>query len=310
MDYRTKVTVLSALLGLLTLTAVLGVVFSGQSMAQRQAQEALLPGFQADLVTSLELPKETVLTRTPAGTTQAWALKVSGQAYPAAPERVTDYLKALGGLRRERLVGRSVALAEFGLDAPQSVLVKDKTGRVLFEILAGKSDASATKVYVQLKGSPEVWETDAALVRPLQVDFNTWADLTLAPGKKPSDLTRLTYTGALEAADKTKYAAFDLVKGGTPEKPEWTNQLDKSKPAKAVTWVNQVASYRFGVFFSPGEATAIDGSGGKLVLEWGDNTRTEVTLGARDAQNRYPATDGQRKFWVYDWSLSQLLFQP
>jgi hypothetical protein len=274
-------------------------------VAQRQAQEAVLPAGLLAQVARLSLPGQIELTKT-----GAWSVTVSGQPYPASADRIDGYLKTLGEMRRERLVGRAVTLKDYGLDAPRVVLLKDKNGKTLAELRIGSPDAAGSKVYVQLDSGPEVWETDRALTRVLDVDFNTWTDLALAPGKKASDLTRLTFTGALETTDKTKYTAFDLVKGGTPDKPIWENQLDKSKPESVANWVTQVANFRFGAYAAPGEAPVLDGSSGKLVLSWGDNTRTEVQLGQRDLQNRFAATDGQRRFWINEWALSQLLFRP
>ena len=304
MDYNTKVTVTSALLGVLTLTAVLGLVFSGQSLVQRASQEALVTGLTSAQVGSLSLPGSIELTKG-----VSWTLSVQGHPYPASSERIEGFLTTALELKRERLVGHSVALADYGLDKPKIVTFRDKTGKAMVELRTGSTDSTGTKVYVQVGGAPEVWETDRGLTRGLETDFNSWADLTLFPGKKATDLTRITFTGSLETSDKTQYASFDLVKGGTPDKPTWENLLNKS-PANVNPWLNQFANFRFGAYFSPQENTAVDGSGGKLVLSWGDNTKTEVMFGVKDSQNRIPASEGQRKFWINDWALSQLLYKP
>ncbi len=306
MDYNTKVTITSSLLGVLTLTAVLGSVFSGQSVVQRASQEALMTGMGSAQVGSISLPGGILLDKAKG---RPWTLTVQGHPYPASSERIEGFLTTAFELKRERLVGHSVTLADYGLDKPKLVTFKDSTGKTLTEVRAGSADSTGTKVYVQVGSAPEVWETDRGLLRGLDTDFNTWADLTLVPGKKASDLTRITYTGSLETSDKTQYTSFDLVKGGTPDKPTWENQLNKSA-AKADNWLNQLANFRFGAYFGPQETTPVDGSGGKLVLSWGDNSKTEVTFGAKDAQNRIPASDGQRQFWINDWALSQLLYMP
>jgi hypothetical protein len=222
-----------------------------------------------------------------------WSLTVEGAAIPASDERVDTWLKTLAGATKDRLVGRSVNLADFGLDNPRHIVVK--TAAKTTELLVGNPNGDGTSVYVKHSDSAEVWEVNRDFARVLDVGFNHWADLSLVAGKKGSDLARATYTGKLETSDKTMYAAFDVQKGAGQ---------------KFDTWSNQVATFRFASYFAPSDATAVDGSSGTLTLEWGNGTKSVVSLGQKDAQNNVAATEGGRRFWINEWALGQLLYKP
>ena len=288
MTYRTKFLTLSVLLGLLTIGATLGIVFSGASVAQRQASESLIPGLEAFQVTGLEFPGKVVLTKA-----ATWSMTVDGAPIPASDERIDAWLKTLAGAKKDRLVGRSVNLADFGLDNPRRVAVQTAGKRT--ELLVGNPNGDGAKVFVKHFDSAEVWEVNRDFSRVLDVGFNNWADLSLVSGKKGSDLARATYTGTLETSDKTVYAAFDVQKGAGE---------------KFTTWSNQVATFRFASYFVPGDGAIVDGSAGTLNLEWGDGTSTVVKLGQKDAQNNVAASEGGRQFWINEWALGQVLYKP
>jgi len=304
MDYRKKVTFASALLGVLCLTAVLGVVFSQQAVAQREAQAPLLTGFQASDITGLTFG-EVVLTKAP-----NWTLTYQGKAYPAAGDRIDTYVKSLQELLRERLVTRGSDVKAFGLDQGfKTVKILGAGGKVVADLQVGGTNDLGDKVYVRFAGQKEVWQTDRGFARSLDLDFNTWADLSLFPGRKADSLIRITFDSRIEAADKTVYAPFDLVKSTKAGKPAWENSATKTSADSIGTWAEQVASFRFGAFASPSDAPASAATLGTVTLSWSDGTRTTVKIGAPDTKNRYRCTDGTRDFWINDWGLGQILYK-
>lgn len=304
MDYRTKVTVLSTLLGALSLTAILGLVFSQQSLAQRQAQEPLLAGFVTGSVLGLEMDNDLRLEKQ-----GAWSLSYQGKAFPASVERIDTYLKTLSALQRERLVTAEGDGQAFGLNANFKTLkVLGADQRILYELQVGGANELGDKVYVRLGGSKQIWQTDRGFARTLDLDFNTWADLALFPGKKGADLIRIAFDSRIETADKTVYAPFDLVKTTKDGKAAWEDRISKASTEPMASWAALVAGFRFGAFASPSEA-APGSSLGTLTATWSDGTTTVVTLGEVDGQNRYRAKEGTRDFWINDWSLGQLLYK-
>lgn len=303
-DYRTKVTILSALIGVLSLTAVLGWAFSQQSVAQRQSQESLLAGFQPSAVRSLEVGSDTLLVKS-----TGWTVQLGNASFPGASDRIDTYLKTLEGLKKSRLVTRDGDGKPFGLDSGFKTLkIAGEGSKVLFELQVGNTNELGDQVYVRLAGQKEIWETDSGFSRSLGQDFNAWADLSLFPGRKDGDLTRVAFDSRIETADKTVFAPFDLVKSTKDGKSVWENRLTKTSTEAMATWAQLVPSFRFAGFVSAQDGPSTTTSLGTVSLTWSDGSTTTIKIGPPDGQNRYRASDGAREFWLSDWSLGQLLF--
>jgi len=304
-DYRTKVLILSTLLGVLSLTAVLGVVFSQQSTAQRQAQLPLLAGFQPGAVVGLQVGPDIALTKA-----TTWTLTYQGKPYAASADRAETYLKTLFALQRERLVTQDGDPKAFGLDKDfRTLKLLGGDGKVLYELQVGGTNDLGDKVYVRFAGQKEIWQTDRGFARTLDLDFNTWADLALFPGRKEADLTRITFDSRIETAEKTVYAPFDLVRTTKAGKNSWEDRVSKASTDIMNSWASLVVSFRFGAYAGPNEAASVGASLGTLTLSWSDGTSTQIKIGPADAQGRYRSTDGTRDFWINDWSLGQLLYK-
>lgn len=304
MDYKTKVTVASALFGVLALTAVLGWVFNSQSVADRQAQEPLFASYQPAAVTGIELSTGVVLKK---GTT--WALTFQGKAYPASGERIDTYLKTLGTLLRERLVTSGDG-QPFGLGTGfKTIKLTGAGGALVAELQVGGGNDLGDKVYVRFAGQKEIWQTDRGFARTLDLDFNTWADLALFPGKKAADLTRISFDSRIETSDKTVYSPFDLTKATKDGRAHWENRLTKVATEVMNSWADLVPDFRVGAYASPTDPPASTTILGTVTATWADGSTTVVKIGPADAQNRYRATDGTRDFWINDWSLGQLLYK-
>lgn len=303
-DYRTKVTVLSTLLGVLSLTAVLGWAFSQQAVTQRQAQEPLLSGLSIPNVIGLQVGDDLLLNKT-----SKWGLSYQGKAFPASADRIESYLKTLSSLSRERLVTREDGKA-FGLDQGFRILkLLGAGGKVLFELQVGGSNELGTKAYVRLAGQKEIWETDRGFVRTLELDFNTWADLALFPGRKEGDLTRVSFDSRIETSDKTVFEPFDLVKALENNQTKWQDRLSQASTETMASWAGLLTGFRFSGFLSPSETPPAGASLGTLSLTWADGTTSQVKIGPADGQNRYLCSEGDRQFWVADWALGQLLYR-
>jgi len=304
MDYKTKVTVASVLLGALTLSAVLGLVFSQQAVVQRQSQEPLLTGYEASAIAGIELGNGVVLKKDP-----AWSLTFQGKAYPASTDRIETYLKTISTLQRERLVTTGDA-QPFGLTTGYKTLkLLGPGGKVIADLQVGGANELGDKVYVRFAGQKEIWQTDRGFSRTLDLDFNTWADLTLFPGRKATDLARIGFDSRIETADKTVYAPFDLEKSVKDGKPKWENRITKASTDTMASWASLVPTFHFGAFAAPTDAPASGASLGTVTLSWADGTASTIKIGQADAQNRYRATDGTKDFWINDWALGQLLYK-
>ena len=304
MEYRTKVTTTSALLGVLCLTGVLGWVFSQQSVVDRQSKETLLTGFKSSDVQSLELGNGIKVTKD-----SHWNLTVQGKSYPASPDRIETYLKTLSTVVRDRLVTTGNDVKSFGLDQGFKTLkLSGAGGTVLADLQVGGANDLGDKVYVRFAGQKEVWETDRGFARTLDLDFNTWADHSLFPGKKAEDLTRIAFDSRIETADKTVYVPFDLEKSGKRGKTTWVNRINKVAVDTMGSWANLVPAFRFSSFAGPTDPPAIGASLGTLTAYWSDGSQIVVKIGQLDGQKGYRASEGTRDFWINDWALGQILY--
>ena len=303
MEYRTKVTILSALLGVLCLTAVLGVVFNQTAVAQRQAQEPLV-AFQPSDVVSIDLGNTLLLTKT----AKTWNLSFQGKPFPASSERVDTWLQSVSRLSRERLVTEGADVKAFGLDQGfKSVKILGAGSKVLADLQIGGTNQQGDKAYVRLAGQKQVWQTDRAFARSLDLDFNTWADRALFPGRKADSLIRVSFDSRIEVS-KTVYGPFDLVKATKDGKSVWQDRTKTSTEAMT-SWAAQVPLFQFTAFVSPSEAPAAATVLGTLTLGWSDGNQTTIKIGPPDAQSRYRCSDGTREFYVSDWALAQLLYR-
>lgn len=304
MEYRTKVTTLSALLGVFTLTAVLGWVFSQQEVAQRQSEAPLLAGLVPSAVTDIEISTGISLKKN-----GSWTLNYQGKTYPASSDRVETYLKTLTGQLRERLVtsgdGQSLGLGS----GFKTLKLLDAGGKLIADVEVGSANDLGDKVYARLAGQKDIWQTDRGFARTLDLDFNTWADLSLFPGKKAADLTRVAFNGRIQTVDKTVYSPFDLEKSVKDGKPKWQNRATKASTETMTSWGDLVPTFHFGAFAAPNDPPASATVLGTLTLNWSDGSTSTVKIGPPDAQNRYRATDGAKDFWINDWALGQLLYK-
>ena len=304
MDYKTKISATSALLGVLTLTAVLGWVFSQQAVVQRQVQEPLLTGYDASAITGIELGNGVVLKKV-----TGWNLAFQGKDFPASTDRIETYLKTISTLQRERLVTSGDG-QPFGLaNGYKTLKLLGIGGKLFADLQVGSANDLGDKVYVRFAGQKDIWQTDRGFARTLDLDFNTWADLALFPGKKASDLTRIAFDSRIETSDKTVYAPFVLELLAKDGKPKWQNQATKVSTDTMTSWAALVPTIHFGAFASPSDAPVSGPSLGSVTLNWADGSSSTVKIGPADAQNRYRATDGKKDFWLNDWALGQLLYK-
>jgi len=305
MEYRTKVTLASTLLAVLTLTAVLGWAFSQQAVVARQAEEPLLAGYQISDVTGLEIGNGVSLKKD-----KTWTLTYQGKSYPASADRVETYLKTLSSLRRERLATRDGDGKAFGLESGfRTLKVVGAAGKPVADLQVGSTNDLGDKAYVRFSGTKEVWQTDSGFSRTLDMDFNTWADLTLFPGRKAGDLTRISFDSRIETADKTVYAPFDLTKTTKDGKSVWEDRISKTSTQPMASWTDLVSTFHFGAFAGPAEAPIAGASLGTVSFWWTDGNQSTVKIYPADGQGRYRATDGVRDFWINDWALGQILFK-
>ncbi|HTH12871.1 MAG TPA: DUF4340 domain-containing protein, partial [Spirochaetia bacterium] len=216
----------------------------------------------------------------------------------------------LAALTRDRLVTTSSDGTSFGLDKDFKTLkVLGAAGKVVADLQVGNVNDQGTKVWVRFAGQKEIWETDVGFSRTLGMDFNTWADLSLFPGKKAGDLTRIAFDSKLETPDKTVYGPFDLNKATKDKKTVWENRITKASTDTMGSWADLVPTFHVSAFASPADGVPPATTLGTVTLTWADGTIDVLKIGPADAQNRYRVTTASKDVWVNDWALGQLLYK-
>ena len=151
----------------------------------------LLPGFQAGLVTSVQLGLSDQAEIQAVRTNGTWQL-IKPIAYPAQVASIETLLVVLQQLAPAMVIPgsevrqRKDADQEFGFAKPQAALTL-KTRDTLTPILIGSRTAPGDQVYVHIAGLEGVYLVDATLLKLLPRNVDDWRDTALA------DLQRMLF---------------------------------------------------------------------------------------------------------------------
>jgi len=152
---------------------------------------ALLPDFQASLVTSVQLGLSDQLEIQAVRTNGSWQL-VKPITYPAQSASIETLLVVLQQLAPAMVIPgsevrqRKDADQEFGFAKPQAALTL-KSRDALIPILIGSRTAPGDQVYVHIAGVEGVYLVDATLLKLLPRNVDDWRDTALA------DLQRMLF---------------------------------------------------------------------------------------------------------------------
>lgn len=169
----------------ITLAAVLGAaIFGVEKFARPPAPGlvALIPGFRADKVTSVQF--------TPAGQLEIRANRTNGIwrlakpiSYPAQAASIEALLGALQKLATSHTISgaevrqRKNSDAEFGFDSRTTLTLM--TGEESRQLRIGSRTAPGDQLYVQVVGSDGVAVVDAQLLKLLPAKMDDWRDTGL-----------------------------------------------------------------------------------------------------------------------------------
>jgi hypothetical protein len=193
MDFRRRVTILSALIGLLGVTLVLGAVFSLQTRGLRTTVQQVFPSLQADAVTSISIATPDTAQSSAGSVSESvvelsknasgqWTVKSGGISFPADESKINSFLSDLARLQTSRTVTRNPALyPDFQLEksAAHRVTIVSSRGPRL-EMYYGKDAVGGG--YVRIGNDPAVYLADQSLNYYMTRGADGWDDLRLFPG--------------------------------------------------------------------------------------------------------------------------------
>lgn len=231
----------------LGLAAVLfGVVFSVEKFGPKPpaGPAPLLPGFQAALVTSVQLGLGDQREIQAVRTNGHWQL-VKPIAYPAQDNSIDTLLVVLQQLApMVELPGAEVrqrrnADQEFGFSQPQVTLTL-KSRDTVRPVLIGARTANGDQVYVQVVGVEGVFVVDAALLKLFPRTVDDWRDTAFA------DLTRLLFD---HVSVSNAVTSLELQRDGTNQLWRLTRPMaaraDNQRVNRALQKLNATRVSRF-----------------------------------------------------------------
>ena len=199
MSFRSKVAALSAVAVALIGLYFLGGALSPEGSTRRTAEGLLFPALRESEVFRIELRGASAIGLL--RKSGAWVLNDSGRELPASRVRVDELMREVASLVRGPLVTKNPGTApSLGLGGPGSVSLRllDAEGRILADLLTGKSDPRGQGLYLRVDSSPEVWLTGETLAPYLVTDRRFWADLRVLPADVTDDIVmRLSVEGNL-----------------------------------------------------------------------------------------------------------------
>ncbi len=164
--------------------------------AGKVVEPALLPGFQADAVTKVEIiPAGSQAIQ--AGLNQGqWRLE-NPRVYPALNQAIGYLLKQLGAITPASHLGSGEMQdpghmnATYGFDSPQFT-IKLEAGSQQWRLIVGNRTAPGDQVFVQVEGQPGVFVTDASWLQALPTREEEWRDTSLLRDQADFDVLDIT----------------------------------------------------------------------------------------------------------------------
>ncbi|MDR2194657.1 MAG: DUF4340 domain-containing protein [Treponema sp.] len=315
MVYKTKVTILSAIVAGLAVVYAGSLIFDPDRVNTQDAAYAWLDAKNIPRVDGIELKSVNggvTLVRKNA----AWFVSVDGQEYPAKPQRAEDVLSLLSKKDAYPVRGTEAASHErLGLleDTAARITVRGGAGAVPFlDLLIGNTDASGNEVYLRKAGNNEARSGSLSISNYVSSAKTAWYNLRLFPETDTftaDDVQRVIATippddtadGMLPSAPPTPVTlTFARTNGG------WTVNGQEADAPKVESYIRSILDAE-GDDFVTGE-TAASLSDGRIVLEFGNGTSRVISVGALlDTNNRNAAVSGSP--YVYSlagWVINRL----
>ncbi len=204
LEFRRKVLIMSAVLGVLVVAYVLGLVFSPASVRRRETQTPLFSILSEEVVSQVQLKSpDGSLTLSKEG--DSWTVPVNGVDFPAAESRIQGLVDHLVGLKRIQTVTQNPeewGTFEVGKDAPRRLALLDAQGKAVADLLIGKEGTGGQGTYVRIQGSDTVILVDKSFDYYLNVTPKFWSYLRVFPKDlEGRDLNRISVRSSVKLGD-------------------------------------------------------------------------------------------------------------
>jgi len=192
---KKKVISLSIILAFLTVTFVLGIIFSPENVQSRKAREPVFAILNKESVDGIEIIEGDFPTELEKKG-EDWIIMISSMAFPALESRVDSLLDLVIALKKSQVVSANPEnWQNFEVSGKNSRQLRlfDKTGQVIAHLHIGKSGLGSKGNYIRLENSNEVIQSDRSLDFYLNSEASFWSDLHLFPRDLTGeDIIRIT----------------------------------------------------------------------------------------------------------------------
>jgi hypothetical protein len=240
MSFRARLLFLCIAIVVLAAALVLGILFSQERLQARTAGKPLLGPGVAQQIDGIDIiwrgTARVTLRRQAAG----WEARTDGRVYPASAERITIFLRTIGGLTRGRLASRDPGhFPELGLgedSARRLILHRAGTGPDL-GLLVGKRGPSGDEDYVMVSGEKAAYFVRGSLAFFLAQDPPSWYELHVLPDDVQGDtIDSITVSGSLAMAGTAAgvlQGPYTLSRGPGQQPAQWSLKGD-DRPANRI----------------------------------------------------------------------------
>ncbi len=192
---KKKVISLSIILAFLTVTYVLGIVFSPENVQNRKAQEPVFAILNKESVARIEIIEgDFPVELEKRG--EDWVVLISSMAFPASESRIDSLLDLVIALKKSQVVSENPEnWQNFEVSGENSKQLKlfNKTGQVIAHLHIGKSGLGSKGNYIRLDSSNEIIQSDRSLNFYINSEESFWSDLRLFPRDLTGeDIIRIT----------------------------------------------------------------------------------------------------------------------
>lgn len=258
---KKKVISLSIILTLLTVTYVLGIVFSPESVQNRKAQEPVFTILNKESVAMIEIIEGGLPTKLEKRG-EDWVVLINSMAFPASESRIDSLLDLVIALKKSQVVSANPEnWQNFEVSEKNSKQLKlfNSSEQVIAHLHIGKSGLGSKGNYIRLDSSNEVIKSDRSLDFYMNSEESFWSDLRLFPRDfTGEDIIRITVRSRIsfsEREEKLNGLDYTLVLENVSGVENWQvygmdSSLYPLSPEKVDSVANTLAAFEGNEFIT------------------------------------------------------------
>ena len=224
MDFKKKLTISIIIIFVLSVTYILGVIFSPENVEKRKTERLLYPGFKKDVVTK-------IFISTPAGSvtmkkdnSDKWWVVLNNSLYPADSGKISDLLDEFAKLKEGKLISKNPKNWDnFDVVKKRArhFTFYDIKGKEVVDLLIGKGGIGGSGYYVRKSTGNNVYLINEVLSYYMNPAGDFWSYLKIMPkGLKAKDILKIVFfkKNAFDKKDKNPSINYTLYREATKDK--------------------------------------------------------------------------------------------